>query len=76
VTRQFSYLSANDPRLHFGLGTAPTADVEIHWPSGTSEPYSGLAAGQLVTIRERSRHRRRQTFPAKILSQARFPDPL
>jgi len=52
--------------MHFGLGTAPTADLEIHWPSGTTETYSGLAAGQLVIVRERSRHRRRQTFPAKI----------
>jgi hypothetical protein len=58
--------------MHFGLGTAPTADVEIHWPSGTTATYSGLAAGQLVTIRERSRHRRRQTFPAKILSQVKL----
>ncbi|MHB1700019.1 MAG: ASPIC/UnbV domain-containing protein [Acidobacteriaceae bacterium] len=23
-------LSANDPRLHFGLGSATTADAEIH----------------------------------------------
>jgi enediyne biosynthesis protein E4 len=52
VTSQASYLSANDPRLHFGLGAASTADVEIHWPSGTTESYPGLAAGQLVTIRE------------------------
>jgi hypothetical protein len=52
VTSQTSYLSANDPRLHFGLGRASTADIEIHWPTGKTESYSGLAAGQLVTIRE------------------------
>jgi hypothetical protein len=52
VTSQSSYLSANDPRLHFGLGAVLIADVEIHWPSGATETYPGLAAGQLVTIRE------------------------
>ncbi len=30
-----SYLSQNDLRLHFGLGSATKIDsVEIHWPSG------------------------------------------
>jgi hypothetical protein len=52
VTSQISYLSANDPRLHFGLGAATTADIEIFWPSGAKETYSGLAAGQLHTINE------------------------
>jgi hypothetical protein len=52
VTSQASFLSSNDPRLHFGLGTASTADVEVHWPTGKMESYSHLAADQLVTIRE------------------------
>jgi enediyne biosynthesis protein E4 len=52
VTSQASYLSANDPRLHFGLGSASTAEIEVHWPAGTSETFKGVAAGQLVTIRE------------------------
>ena len=52
VTSQTSYLSANDPRLHFGLGAAARADLEIRWPAGTAETYPDLAAGQLVTIRE------------------------
>jgi hypothetical protein len=52
VTSQSSYISSNDPRLHFGLGNASTADVEIHWPTGKSDSYSGLTADQLVTIRE------------------------
>ena len=52
VTSQSSFLSANDPRLHFGLGAATTADVEIHWPTGTSETLSHVAANQLVTVRE------------------------
>jgi len=52
VLSQSSYLSASDPRLHFGLGAATTADIEIHWPLGLVEKYPALAAGQLVTIRE------------------------
>jgi len=31
-----SFISANDPRLHFGLGAATTADIEVHWPAGWS----------------------------------------
>jgi hypothetical protein len=52
VTSQCSFLSANDPRLHFGLGAASKASLEIHWPAGTSETYADLPANQLVTIRE------------------------
>src|SRR5207302_9187193 len=32
VMAQSSYLSCNDPRLHFGLGSASSADLEIRWP--------------------------------------------
>jgi len=52
VLSQSGFLSANDPRLHFGLGAAATADIEIHWPLGAVEKFPSLAAGQLVTIRE------------------------
>ena len=33
-----SFLSANDPRLHFGLGAGEkdeTAEIEVRWPSGS-----------------------------------------
>jgi hypothetical protein len=52
LTAQSGYLSANDPRLHFGLGTAPSADLEIRWPNGQVETVRGVAADRLVTIRE------------------------
>ncbi|HEY0795238.1 MAG TPA: CRTAC1 family protein [Acidisarcina sp.] len=52
VTSQSSYISSNDPRLHFGLGPATQADIEIHWPIGTTESFKEVAANQLVTIRE------------------------
>ena len=52
VLSQSSYISANDPRLHFGLGSQTFADIEVRWPSGTVEKYSGLEANRLVTILE------------------------
>jgi hypothetical protein len=48
-----SYLSASDPRLHFGLGAARRADrVEVHWPSGRRDTYEGLAADAGYRLRE------------------------
>ncbi len=48
-----SYLSQNDLRLHFGLGTNPKIDsVEISWPSGFVERLGSLAADQIYTIEE------------------------
>ena len=52
VLSQSSFFSCNDPRLHFGLGTATSANLEIFWPSGRHETYTGLQANRLVTIRE------------------------
>jgi hypothetical protein len=52
LTSQSSYLSSNDPRLHFGLGKVTTADVEVYWPTGVKETFAGISADQLVTIRE------------------------
>jgi enediyne biosynthesis protein E4 len=40
-----SYLSAGDPRLHFGLGDARRIDsLEVHWPSGRVDRYHDLPA--------------------------------
>src|SRR4029453_5842669 len=37
-----SYLSASDPRLHFGLGEAARAElVEVRWPGGLVEVWRG-----------------------------------
>ncbi|RUL88672.1 FG-GAP-like repeat-containing protein [Tautonia sociabilis] len=48
-----SYLSASDPRLHFGLGAAEQVDeLEIRWPSGAVERHAGLAADRIVEFRE------------------------
>jgi enediyne biosynthesis protein E4 len=52
VASQASFYSANDPRLHFGLGAETTADIDVHWPNGTIERLKGIRADQLVTIQE------------------------
>ena len=62
VTAQSSFYSANDRRLHFGLGAETTADLTIRWTNGTTETVLNVAADQLVTIREGSGIVHRQTF--------------
>jgi hypothetical protein len=48
-----SYLSQNDLRAHFGLGTATQADrLEVRWPDGRTESLADVPAGQIVTIEE------------------------
>ena len=47
-----SYLSCGDRRLHFGLGAATNAALEILWPSGVRESVKNLRADQLVTVKE------------------------
>jgi hypothetical protein len=48
-----SYISANDRRLHFGLGDATDAGTaEIRWPSGAKEFVKIPAADRIYTITE------------------------
>ena len=48
-----SYLSQNDPRLHFGLGSEAVMDeVEIKWPSGKVETLHGVPTDVIYTIKE------------------------
>jgi len=54
VLSQSSYLSVNDTRLHFGLGSATTADIEIRWPLGSVERLTGMTADQLIHVTEGS----------------------
>jgi hypothetical protein len=62
VTAQSSFYSANDRRLHFGLGSATSADLTIRWPNGATETIQGVEADQLVVIREGAGIQRRQKF--------------
>ncbi len=47
------YLSTNDPRVHFGLGSDKTVDtLKIIWPSGKTQELQNIKANQVITIRE------------------------
>jgi hypothetical protein len=48
-----SYCSAQDPRIHFGLGNHAKIDtLEIDWPSGAHAVIRNLPADEIVTIEE------------------------
>jgi tetratricopeptide (TPR) repeat protein len=48
-----SYLSANDHRLHFGLGDSSHVEsIEVRWPSGRVDRYTDLAADRGYRLRE------------------------
>jgi hypothetical protein len=48
-----SYLSRNDPRVHFGLGPcSQPVNATIKWPSGTVQTLNRVAANRYTTIEE------------------------
>jgi hypothetical protein len=48
-----SYLSQNDLRIHFGLGSHDRVDrVEILWPSGKTETLTNLTADRFYAVKE------------------------
>ena len=48
-----SYISSNDLRLHFGLGSAKSVDrIEVHWPSGLTESFAEPGVDRLITLTE------------------------
>jgi hypothetical protein len=66
VLSQSSFYSANDSRLHFGLGAALAADLEIRWPNGLKESVSKVAADQLIVIKEGEGIVRRERFKTPV----------
>ena len=48
-----SYLSQNDLRVHFGLGTATRVDrITVRWPSGVVDKVRGIPADRHIVIEE------------------------
>ncbi len=48
-----SYQSAQDPRLHFGLGQRSSVDsIEIVWPSGSVTKLANIKSDQIIAVKE------------------------
>ena len=48
-----SYISNNDKRLHFGLGSATKIDhIEVRWPNGIKETFPGGKTNCFMTLIE------------------------
>jgi hypothetical protein len=48
-----SYLSQDDGRIHFGLGTATKVDkLTIHWPSGCDQVLENIAVDRVLEVDE------------------------
>jgi hypothetical protein len=52
ATSAGSYLSASDKRLHFGLGSAERATVEVVWLSGIRQTLNDVHANQFLEVIE------------------------
>jgi hypothetical protein len=60
VSTAGSYLSASDPRLHFGLGAAKSIRlVEISWPSGIVQRLNTVHIDQILTVQEPAGERKK-----------------
>jgi hypothetical protein len=60
-----SYLSQNDPRLHFGLGPdSKMSQVEIRWPNGKIETLRDLPADFIYTVVEGQGMTNKTALPA------------
>ena len=56
VSTAGSYMSSNDKRVHFGLGSERTIRLlEISWPSGVVQRLEGVQPNQILTVREPER---------------------
>jgi len=48
-----SYMSASDPRIHFGLGKRNLVDsLEVSWPSGRVDRLTNVPVDQIIAVKE------------------------
>jgi len=48
-----SYISQNDLRVHFGLGSATKVDaVQVRWPCGLVEHFENLSIDAIHALKE------------------------
>jgi len=51
VNPVYSYLSSNDPRVHFGIGAASAVErVRVRWADGSSSDFAAAAPGRYHTL--------------------------
>jgi len=66
------FISQNDPRLLFGLGTTEVAkSIEVTWPNGKVENFGDAAAGSNLLLREGAGKSQELQ-----LAKTNLPDPL
>lgn len=54
VRTAYSYCAGNDPRVHFGLGSAEkVTGVEVTWPDRTVQKFGDFAAGAYHELRRK-----------------------
>ncbi|MDA1313800.1 MAG: CRTAC1 family protein [Acidobacteria bacterium] len=46
------HISQSDFRVHFGLGSAGAADVEIRWPDGRTSRFEDVDAGHWIVVQQ------------------------
>jgi hypothetical protein len=62
VRSGYSYASASDLRLHFGLGARTVVEeIVVRWPDGTRTVHRNLAAGRLVVLSQTVRRTKNET---------------
>jgi hypothetical protein len=48
-----SYLAANDPRVHFGLGKEPGVDrIQVYWLAGECESWKQIKVDTILNLKE------------------------
>jgi len=53
VHSTYSFASANDLRVHFGLGNAEWVDtLRVEWPSGSRDVFRHIKANQILPVTE------------------------
>jgi hypothetical protein len=71
IRRGGGFLSASDPALHFGLGTASLIDrVTVRWADGSTSQYENLPGDSILTLRQGEKE------PALVPYRVRGPHPV
>jgi enediyne biosynthesis protein E4 len=53
ATNGMGYMSASDPRIHFGLGQRTKVDsFDITWPSGQVDRLSNVPIDRIIAVKE------------------------